>query len=321
MSARSSRFRSRIPLFAWVCGFGAGVGILAAPSEARGQACCAGTGAVTPGRLGMMDDALVGVQAKVGQVTSSFDVDGQPIASPPGAGEVDLEQDAFAALRLLEKGQVSLLVPIVETWRQSLGRSEAGGGLGDVNANVRYDFLLAGASRVFPGFAALGGVTFPTGRPADASGLGPLATGATGIGAYQINLGLAVEQSFGPWLVNATGLVAQRTSRGFGSGQNAVSETLGPQWTMLAAVAYTFDSEAALALSVSEVIEGDATINGAAEPRSGHRLFSVAVSGLLPLAPHYHLQGSLSDNPPIQALSENQPADLTLAIAAVRTWY
>jgi hypothetical protein len=269
----------------------------------------------------MMDDALVGIQAKVGVVTSSFDVDGRPIASPAGAGEVDLEQDAFAALRLLEKGQVSLLVPVVETWRQSLGRSEAGGGIGDTNANVRYDFLLAGASRVVPGFAALGGVTFPTGRPADASGVGLLATGATGTGAYQINLGIAVEQTFGPWLVNATGLVAQRTSRSFGSGQNAVSETLGPQWTMLAALAYTFASETALAVSVSEVIEGDATMNGADYPQSGHRLFSVALSGLLSIAPHYHLQGSLSDNPPIPTLSANQPADLTLAIAAVRTWY
>ncbi len=278
----------------------------------------------------MMDDALVGIQAKAGVVTSSFDVDGRTIASPPGAGELDLEQDVFGALRVLEKGQVSLLVPVVETWRQSLGRTaggargdidEAGGGLGDINANVRYDFLLAGTSRVIPGFAALGGVTFPTGTPADASGLGPLATGATGIGAYQINLGLAVEQTFGPWLVNVTGLVAQRTSRSFGSGQNQLSETLGPQWTALAAIAYTFENDAALALSASEVIEGDATINGADEPRSGHRLFAVAVSGLLPVATHYHLQGSLSDNPPIPVLSANQPADLTLAVAVVRTWY
>ncbi|MGH7440415.1 MAG: hypothetical protein ACRENE_32390, partial [Polyangiaceae bacterium] len=166
----------------------------------------------------------------------------------------------------------------------------------------------------------LGGVTFPTGTPADAPGLGPLATGATGVGAYQINLGLAVEQTFGPWLVNATGLVAQRTSRTVGSGQAAVSETLGPQWTALAAVAYTFDGAAALALSLSEVLEGDARIDGSDAPGSGHRLFSVAVSGLLPLAAHYHLQGSLSDNPPIPALSESQPADLTLTIAAVRTW-
>ncbi|MGH7438955.1 MAG: hypothetical protein ACRENE_24980, partial [Polyangiaceae bacterium] len=113
------------------------------PSKARAQACCAGTGAVTPGRLGMMDDALVGLQAKAGAVTGSFDANGQLLASPPGTAEVDLEQDAFGALRLLEKGQAAVLVPLVETWRRSLGPpntgggrryiGEAGGGLGDIN--------------------------------------------------------------------------------------------------------------------------------------------------------------------------------------------
>jgi hypothetical protein len=268
----------------------------------------------------MLDDALVGVDVKAGLVTGSYDAAARPVASPAGASEVDLEQDVFGAVRVLGRGQVSLLVPVIETWRQSLGRAEAGGGLGDVNANVRYDFVLAGESRNVPGVAALAGVTFPTGTPADASGLGPLATGATGIGAHQINLGLAVEQTFGPWLVNATGLVAQRTARKVGTGASAVDEVLGVQWTALGAVAYTFDSEAAVAFSASETIEGDASIDGADSPGSGRRLLTLALSGLLPLGGGCRLQGAITDSPPLPWFSQNQTADVGLTITAIYAW-
>jgi hypothetical protein len=289
-------------------------------SPAHGQACCAGTGAVTPGRLSLHEDALVGIQTKAGLMPGSYDSRGNYVASPAGAYELDLEQDLLGALRVLERGQVSLLVPAVETRRTSLGRSEVGGGLGDINANVRYDFLLAGRSRVVPGVAALGGVTFPTGTPPDAPGLGPLATGATGIGAYQINVGVAAEQTFGPWLVNATIIAAQRTARTVGSGAIAVHESLGVQWTALAAVAYTFDSDAAVAISASEVAEGDAVINDADSPGSGRRLATVTISGVLPLNDDFRLQGALFDNPPIAVLGENLTADVGLLITVLRAW-
>jgi hypothetical protein len=295
-------------------------GAIGSAPRAHGQACCAGTGAVTPGRLGLHEDALVGVQARAGLVLGSFDGGGRYVASPAGANELDLEQDVFGALRVVEHGQVSLLVPVVETWRTSLGQSEAGGGVGDINANVRYDFFLAGASRKIPGVAALGGVTFPTGTPPDAPGLGALATGATGIGAFQFNLGAAVEQTFGPWLVNATAIVAQRTARTVGSGALAVHERLGVQWSALAAVAYTFESDAAAALSVSEVIEGDAVIDGAESPGSGHRLTTVTVSGMLPLNDKLRLQGALFDNPQLSQLGSSQLADLGVEVTVVRSW-
>ncbi|MGH7438727.1 MAG: hypothetical protein ACRENE_23820 [Polyangiaceae bacterium] len=264
---------------------------------------------------------MVGIQAKAGLVPGSYDPGGAYVASPAGANELDLEQDLFGALRVLRRGQVSLLVPLVETWRQNpLGQSEAGGGLGDINANVRYDFIYAGASRWVPGLAALAGVTFPTGTPADAPGLGPLATGATGIGAYQINFGIAAEQTFGPWLVNATGLVADRTARSVGSGATAVHEQLGLQWTILAALAYTFDNDAALALSVSQVIEGDASINGEDAPRTGRRLATVTLSGVLPVGDAVRLQAAVFDNPPVPVLGANQTADVGLLFTAVRSW-
>jgi hypothetical protein len=313
MSSRRSIFRSRL------AGLGLAAPLLAAPS-ARAQACCAGSGAVTPGRLGLHEMALVGVQAKAGSVLGSYDLGGDYVRSPPGAAEVDLEQDFFGAIRVLGRGQVALLVPLVETWRSSLGTSELGGGVGDVNASARYDFTLAGASHTLPGLAALAGVTLPTGRPPDAPGVGALATGATGIGAYQVNVGMALEQTFGPWLVNATGVVAERTARTVGSGSNAVHEQLAPQWTLLAAAAYTFANDWAAAASASYAFEGDASIDGADSAATSHRLLTVSLSGVVPVRDTWRLQGAVFDNPPIGQLGQNQPADAGLSLTLVASW-
>jgi len=290
------------------------------PGRAHAQACCAGTGAVTPGRLALHEVALVGMQWKAGDVLGSFDANGHYTPSPSGASELDLEQDIFGAVRVLGRGQVALLVPFIETRRTSQGESDFGGNIGDVNASLRYDFTLAGASTVIPGIAALAGLTIPTGTPPDAPSLGPLAAGATGIGAYQINAGAAVEQAFGPWLVNATGIVAQRTARTVGSAPNQVDERLGSQWTLLVAVAYTFPSEVAIAASASYLIEGDATINGVDSAGTGHRLPTLTLSGVVPLSDTWRLQGGISDNVPIASWGLNQPAALGLFVTGVRSW-
>jgi hypothetical protein len=215
---------------------------------------------------------------------------------------------------------VALLVPLVETWRSSLGQSEAGYGVGDVNASVRYDFTLAGASRVVPGIAVLAGITAPTGKPADAPGIGALATGATGIGAWQFNLGLSVEQAFGPWLVSATVLGAARTARTVGSGPMAVHERLAPQWTALLAAAYVFTNDWAVALAASYALEGDATVNGADVPGTARRLPTLSLSGVVPISDIFRMQGAIFDNLPISDLGLNQPADAGLLLTLVAAW-
>jgi hypothetical protein len=294
--------------------------ILACSSQAKAQACCAGTGAVTPGRLGLREFALLGVQLKTAAELGSFDANGQYEKSPQGASELDLEQDLFAAIRVFDRAQVALLVPLVETRRTSQGLEEFGGGIGDVNLNLRYDFKLAGTSQLVPGIAALAGITFPTGTPPDSPHLRPLATDATGIGAYQGNLGLALEQSFGPWLLNITGIAALRSARSVTSDGVTIHERLATQWTALAAVAYVLPSEAALALSASYAAEGNARINGEAALDSGHRLTTLTASGVLPLSDTWRLQGALFLNPPLSSTSLNQTALGGALLTAVRAW-
>jgi hypothetical protein len=257
--------------------------------------------------------ALVGAQLRAASVLGSYFVDGTYHASPPGTPEVDFEQDVFGALRLLGNGQIAILVPFEETYRKTpIDGGHFGGGVGDVNASARYDFVLAGQSRFVPGIALLGGITFPTGTPPDAARQ-PLVVDATGIGAYQANLALALEQTFGPWLANATAMAAKRTER--------AGETLGTQFTFLAAGAYAFPNEAALALSVSYSFEGDATMsNGADVPRSAKRLTVVSLSGLWPLTDTWRVSTAAFLDPPISSIGANQPAQAGIAMTLIRSW-
>jgi hypothetical protein len=279
--------------------------------------------------LGLHEDLLVGTQARAGDVLGSYDGAGQYLRTPSGASELDLEQDLFAAVRFLQRGQAAVLVPYVGTRRTGAGPSndggvanltDFGGGIGDVNVSARYDFTLAGASRFIPGLAALAGVTAPTGVPPDARNLGPLAARATGIGAWQGTLGVAAEQIFGPWLVGASAYVAQRTARTVASGPASVHERLGPQWTALVAIAYAWPSEISVALSASYQVEGDATIDGVAATGTARRLPTVTLGAVLPLTDTLRLQGSLFDNPPISVLGLNQPSAVGALATGVFSW-
>jgi hypothetical protein len=303
MSRRRSRFLSACAVLAAATG----------GEKAWAQACCAGASVVTPGRLELHEDALVGTQLRAATVLGSYDTGGRYLASPPGEDEGDFEEDLFGAVRFLRRGQAALLVPIVQTYRHTpQDGGYFGGGIGDVNASVRWDFLVAGESRLVPGIALLAGVSFPTGKsPEDASP--PLAVDATGLGAFQGNLALALEQSFGPWLVNATAMVAERAPHG--------GEQLGPQVTFLAAGAYTFENDLAVALSASYAFEGDATASdGSSVPMSSRRLTVVSLSALWPWTDSWRLLGGVFLDPPVGAVGSNQPASGGLTLTLIRSW-
>ena len=238
----------------------------------------------------------------------SFDDGSRYAAEGAHNGEGDFEQDLFGAVRVLHHGQVALLVPIVETYRHELGLSEGGGGIGDVNLSARYDFLRAGDSRYVPGIALLAGLTAPTGRPPDdPSPSKPLGTDATGIGAWQGNVGVALEQIYGPWLFNVTELLAWRASRTHANRRRLRgAETLAPQLVTLLGAAYTFPNDASVALFGSYTLEGTATLDGAPAPDSARRIALVSVAGLYPLSDRFRVQASLFLNPPLSGFGLNQ---------------
>ncbi|HEY1696062.1 MAG TPA: hypothetical protein VGG39_28040 [Polyangiaceae bacterium] len=287
--------------------------VLGAPSRAYAQACCAGGAAVTPGRLELHEDALVGATIKAAYSLGSYDTGGRFVSTPRGDGEGDFEQDLFGAVRFLGHGQGALLVPLVETDRRDpIDGNHFGGGVGDVNLSGRWDFVEAGAARYFPGVALLAGITFPTGKPPEQA-TPPLAVDATGIGAYQINGALALEQTFGPWLVNATGIVAVRTPH--------VGEELAPQVTLLGAAAYTLPSDVAFSLSVAYAFEGDAHLtSGGAVPDSSKRATTLTFAALWPFSDAWRVLGGFTLNPPVGAVGSNQPAAAGLTLTVIRSW-
>lgn len=293
---------------------------IVAPRDARAQACCAAGSVITPARLMMREDALVGVQARAGLVLGSYDEQRRFVAQRSGDSEVDLEQDLFGAWRALPHMQLALFLPIVETRRATPQLQQLGGGLGDINGSVRYDFTEAGMDDVVPGIAALAGVTAPTGRATDAASP-PLQADATGIGAWQVTGALAVEQTFGSWLANATALLAARTSHD--------GETLAPQATLLLAGAYRFPNDASVALSASYAFEGDASCSagvlpcsaGATTiPGSGKAVTTVTASGLWPFAPRWRALASLYSAMPVDTLGYDQLAATGLSLTAIHSW-
>jgi len=302
--------------------------VSAIAKDASAQACCAGSGALTPGRLALHEDALVGLQGHAATVFGLYD-EGANYARTPHYSEYDFEEDLFGAVRVFRRGQVALLLPLVETRRASYppgqtAATQVGGGIGDVNLSLRYDFLVAGQSHIVPGIAALVGLTAPTGRSPNEASL-PLSANATGTGAWQGNFGLALEQSFGPWLLNATELFAWRApyfapARAGTPSSTSIDETLAPQWVTLLGASYAFRNEAAVALSASYTFEGDAIINGATSPGSRKAVAVVSVSGAYPLSDRCRLQGSYFLNPPLSGFGLNQTATTGLTFTFIWSW-
>jgi hypothetical protein len=294
------------------------------PSNARAQACCAGGSAVTPARLGLHEDVLVGLQVKVAAVPGAFDdMTGQYAPGGPGTSELDLEQDLVAAVRVFRRGQLALDVPLIETRRTVPGYAELGGGVGDVNLGARYDFTLAGGSWVVPGVAALLGVTFPTGRAADAAH-DPLATDATGIGAFQGTLGIALEQTFGPIYLGVNGLLSVRSPHSATTTSAGTSitttEALAPQGSVVVAGAYVFGNEAAIGVTVACTAEGNAVIDGSVSLNSGRRQTILSIVGAAPLTDSWRLQGALFVTPPWTGVSFDQAASVGLSLVLLRSW-
>lgn len=289
----------------------AAAALLLAARSAEAQACCAGSGAVTPARLGVHEDALIGMQLRGAYHLGSHDATGGYVATPSHARELDLEQNVFAAIRVLRRAQLSVLVPFVETYRRSSGRSSMGGGIGDVNVAARHDLILAGEARV-PGIGLLAGVTLPTGTPAE-SAKNALATDATGIGAVQANAGIAIEQSFGAWFASVSALFSYRAPRDVRN----TRMLLAPQYTALASAGYAFESGATVAAMVSYSIEGNATANGVTVASSARRVIVVTLAGAVPISDQLRVVASVFSNPPIDSLGLNQPTTVGLTLGVI----
>lgn len=291
------------------------LGVSAFASQARAQACCAGSGVLTPGRLNLHEDAAAGLQVKAVGLYGSYDGKGRFVASPSGATETDLEQDLLWTVRLFERGQLTGMLPFVETLRKVPGISEKGGGIGDLQLNGRWDFTLTGASTRVPGIGLLVGLTLPTGTAPERAEQA-LGTDATGTGAFQGALGLSLEQTFGKWLVNITGsgtIHARRTTT-----VGKVQEGLG--LTGFVAVGYSWDNGLTVALTTSYLGQLPAKIDGVTEADTGRVQIRPTVAAGYTFNDAFRIQGNVFFDIPAAHAGQNENAGAGAAVTALRTF-
>lgn len=290
-----------------------GLALMAANRAALAQACCAGASTIMPGRLGLHERALLGLQTRVAWATGSYGANARYRANASGSSSLDLAQDLFGSVRILERAQVGALVSVLESWRRSSTTGgEFGGGFGDLNLNARYDLIWTRELSYFPGLGALLGVTLPTGRAPESASL-PLGSDATGIGATQVNAGLALERDFGQLLVNLSGLVAWRTPRHV----HGVESRLGAQLMGILGVSHPLLGDTVLAGVVTYAAEGDARIDGELVPGSGRRLLRVALGPSGGVSDSLRLGGTIFIEPPFDGVGKNQLASVGVSVSVV----
>lgn len=274
-----------------------------APRLAQAQACCAAASALGQGRLTLHEEYLVGVDLRATRIVGAFADDAR--YRKASSTQAEFEEGLFASMRIWEKGQLSLRLPFVQNYFATPTETEFGGGIGDMQASARWDFIMAGESLRIPGIAVTGGVVAPTGRPVEKAE-SFLGTDATGTGASQLALGLGLEQTFGGLYLGLTSTALYRlprTARGHHvEGSLQISE--------LAAIGWTFDSEA--------VVIGSALFT--LEPEASKHSLRLALSGALPIHESYRLQGGLFGDMPIDALGRNQSVGVGLQFGIIRSW-
>ena len=288
-------------------------GVTARPRPAAAQACCVGTGLVTPARLRTFEDRAVGVQMRARSVMGAFGETGSYAATE--TRELGFEEDLFGALRLGRRFQVGLWAPFVQTSRAVPGVSGFGGGLGDVAASARFDALDAGTRGYWPGLALLAGITLPTGTPPDEAG-DPLATSSTGTGSYDASVGLALEEIAGRGFLSAAGWVSNRSGRAV----MGVEQSFAPSLSALLSGGFTFGHETTVGAFVSLLRRGDASDATGAIANSGVALATAGAAMALPFWDSWRLQATAFTDLPIPGWGRNQTVGFGGTLAIIRFW-
>jgi hypothetical protein len=280
---------------------------------ARAQACCTSTATIFPARLQDSENALVGLRASAAAIYGSFDDQRVLRGQPAGASEIDFGQALLVTARAGNQPvQYSVAVPFVETLRGAGGVNDAGGGLGDLSLSMRWDMLRAGKDPVVPGIAPILSITAPSGTAADAA-KNPLGADATGLGALQLGVGLALEQIFGRTLFALATTAQFHASRDVAG----VHSQLGPDLFATLGVSYTFGNGWALGGAFTYANSFDTSIDGKDVANTARALSQLSITGAVPLKHDMRLLGSLFFVPPISSVAQNEAATVGLALTLI----
>ena len=179
-----------------------------------------------------------------------------------------------------------------DRWSGSV--NQVAGGLGDIGAAARFEFLAIGALRGFPSFALVAATSAPTGRRVEQTSP-PLFAGTTGRGAWSGSLAVESEYPLGPYFLrldaSLTGFLPFERSD---TGQR---QQYGP---LLRAALSTgreiVPGKVVVALAALGEWERALRIGGATVPESQSHLYSLAVSLSWRCQPHWTLVATVSNS-------------------------
>lgn len=267
-------------------------------------------------RLAPEENASATIVGTTNDLRGHWDGEGHYVASDPDAHDREWRVEARGMGRIGRRFQFGAIVPVLYTVRRTTDQTSGGGGLGDVTALARWDFVKVGGEGNLPGIAATMSIAMPTGR-SPYSAKDALGADITGAGAWEVRPGIALEKSWWTgWYVLAAGGVGFFAP--FTSNRDERIQ-LGPRFLAFAAVGKAWTNGLGLAVAVSHDREAGPRVDGvryvAFRARSSAMLF-----GSYEIDDHWQLIASGQWDVPIDGFGRDQLAGITLGLGVRRAW-
>ncbi|MCB9556613.1 MAG: hypothetical protein H6707_10950 [Deltaproteobacteria bacterium] len=220
----------------------------------------------------------------------------------------------WSMVAISERASAYLRLPWALNYKQvgNLGDG-AGGGLGDIQAGLRYEAVEIGEFQWFPAIALTLGVSFPSGRATDQAQAhaDALGTSVTGRGAWAINAGVSLEKTKIPWFVRVDLGIGVPLPRDTVSGQTL---RFGPQLQTALTVGREVLPRVVVSVYGRLQWESAILVAGVAIDNSSRADSGVGAACSWRFDSHWTAQLAIDSSLAFDGLGDNQPAQLTSTI-------
>lgn len=290
---------------------------LGMPAQGQAAACCMSAAAWGSGRLLAWESAALGSELSFGSALGRWDASGRWSSLDAEHGEREGRAILWGMARLGPEVSAHLRLPVVAFWRRAGSLHESGGGLGDLDAGVRWQLLGIGEVLELPALALTLGVVAPSGTPVEESA-GTLEAGATGRGAWALGLAVELEKTRMPWYLRLNLGVTVPLPRRVDALE--VDQRHGPALTAVLSGGRQLVEGLVLSAIVTATLEADGALDGAAVADSGAAEGSAALALSLKISDDLTLQSRVESALPWPRLGANRTG-LWRAAAGLRWGY
>jgi hypothetical protein len=290
--------------------------VISPARRVRAAACC-GTGYGVGIRLARSEQATIGFAARYQDLQGTWSAAEQWSTRGDASSDRELRLELRALVKLRPELQIGAIVPFVATRRGGFDGSSTGGGIGDATALGRWDFVPVGGRGAWPGIAATLSVTAPNGRGPQQSRV-DLQTDVTGLGAWEIRPGIAIEKSwwtgFTIFASSAVGLRVPHRDR------DGSAIALGPRWTTVAAAGPSWTWGLGFLAGLLHEREVAPARDGLRLAGAGRARTAALLIASYEIDEHWQPFASVQWDLPIDRLGRNEPGYLAFAVGLRRVW-